>query len=334
MRRQDIWLVPAELAILGALFVADVYHHSFFSKTPYLFLLGWTSLRWRGIRWKDVGFTKPRSWGVALLIGILSGLFEAMRDAAGNISMWIGSNTDIHEEKQTEEELRRANEDLNLFAFAASHDLQEPLRMITSYSQLLVKEHRGAFDDDAEVLVGYIGDGTRRMRELLSDLLAYTAVGEEQEEASDLIDLNAVVRKVLENLKTSIREAGASISVDPLPCVRGAEVHFVQLFQNLIGNAIKYRGQRPATIHVSAQQINGEWRFEVSDKGIGIAPEYHEKVFAVFKRLHGKKIPGTGVGLAICKRVVERHGGRIWVESQAGQGAKFRFTLPVAGESR
>jgi signal transduction histidine kinase len=127
---------------------------------------------------------------------------------------------------------------------------------------------------------------------------------------------------------------GASISVDPLPCVRGAEVHFVQLFQNLIGNAIKYRGQRPATIHVSAQQINGEWRFEVSDKGIGIAPEYHEKVFAVFKRLHGKKIPGTGVGLAICKRVVERHGGRIWVESQAGQGAKFRFTLPVAGEDR
>jgi PAS domain S-box-containing protein len=259
---------------------------------------------------------------------------QAMRDAAGNISMWIGSNTDIHEEKQTEEELRRANEDLNLFAFAASHDLQEPLRMITSYSQLLVKEHRGAFDDDAEVLVGYIGDGTRRMRELLSDLLAYTAVGEEQEEASHLIDVNSVVRKVLENLKTSIREAGASISVDPLPCVRGAEVHFVQLFQNLIGNAIKYRGQRPATIHVSAQQINGEWRFEVSDKGIGIAPEYHEKVFAVFKRLHGKKIPGTGVGLAICKRVVERHGGRIWVESQAGQGAKFRFTLPVAGEDR
>ena len=254
---------------------------------------------------------------------------HAMRDADGKISMWIGSNTDIHKEKQTEEELRRVNEDLNLFAFAASHDLQEPLRMITSYSQLLVREHRGALNEDAEKLVGYIGEGTKRMRELLSDLLAYTALSAEQEVSADLIDLNAVLKKVLENLKPAIRDSGASIRVNSLPRVRGAEVHFVQIFQNLIGNAIKYRGAAPPAINVSAGMLNGEWRFEISDNGMGIAPEYHEKIFGIFKRLHGKKIPGTGVGLAICKRVVERQGGRIWVESEAGQGAKFYFTLPA-----
>jgi PAS domain S-box-containing protein len=260
---------------------------------------------------------------------------HCMRGVDGRISMWIGSNTDIHEEKQTEEELRRANEDLNLFAFAASHDLQEPLRMITSYSQLLVQEHRGAFDDDAEMLVGYIGEGTKRMRELLADLLAYTAVGAEQEPTNDMIDLNIVLGNVLMSLRPVVTENGATITCEPLPQVRGAEVHFAQLFQNLIGNALNYRSARPPVIHISVEQFKGEWRFKVSDNGIGIAPEYHEKVFAVFKRLHGKKIPGTGVGLAICKRVVERQGGRIWIESQPGHGSTFCFTLPrKEGESR
>ena len=254
----------------------------------------------------------------------------AMRDGDGKISMWIGSNTDIHEEKKTEEELRLANQDLNLFAFAASHDLQEPLRMITSYSQLLVDAYRrDIFDQDAEKFVGFITDGTRRMEKLLADLLTYTALALQQKERAGPIDLNGVLAKVRENLKAAIEDSGAVITADPLPRVLGSEVHFVQLFQNLIANAIKYQGEHPPAVRITGREDKGEWHFEVADNGIGIAPEYHQQIFGVFKRLHGKKVPGTGVGLAICQRVVERHGGRIWVESEPGKGTTFCFTLPV-----
>ena len=254
----------------------------------------------------------------------------AMRDGDGKISMWIGSNTDIHEEKKTEEELRLANQDLNLFAFAASHDLQEPLRMITSYSQLLVDAYRrGVLDQDAETFVGFIADGTRRMEELLADLLTYTALALQQKESADSVDLNGVLAKVRENLKAAIEDSGTVITADPLPRVPGSEVHFVQLLQNLIGNAIKYQGEHPPAVRIIGWEDKDEWRFEVADNGIGIAPEYHQQIFGVFKRLHGKKVPGTGVGLAICQRVVERHGGRIWVESEPGKGTTFCFTLPT-----
>ncbi len=232
--------------------------------------------------------------------------------------------------RKSTEDLRRANEDLSQFAFAASHDLQEPLRMITSYSQLLVKSYRGQFTGEAGLCVKFISDGTQRMRELLSDLLAYTQVNEGGGGEMLPVDLNRVFENTLENLKTAIEDSQAVVSAEQLPTVRGHEAHFVQLLQNLIGNAIKYRGDSAPRIQLSVQQDNGMWRLAVSDNGIGIDPEYHRTVFGVFKRLHGKDVPGTGIGLAICQRVVNRYGGRIWVESQLSQGATFYCTLPSA----
>jgi light-regulated signal transduction histidine kinase (bacteriophytochrome) len=167
-----------------------------------------------------------------------------------------------------------------------------------------------------------------RMRELLSDLLAYTEIRSHHEEPLEVVDLNVVIENVRQNLKASIDESGAEVTSDRLPRLRVHRAHFEPLFQNLIGNAIKYRSAEPPRIHIAVQEVDGELRFTVSDNGIGIDPEYHKQIFEVFRRLHSRKIPGTGVGLAICQRVVERYGGRIWVESQAGQGAAFLFTLP------
>jgi PAS domain S-box-containing protein len=257
---------------------------------------------------------------------------QALRDSTGKTSMWIGSNTEIHEQKEIEEELRRLNEDLTQFAFAASHDLQEPLRMITSYSQLLVKDFGGNHSEDAEVCVGYIAEGTERMRALLADLLSYTAAGAEQPEPEGIVDLNRVFETVIKDLSPAITESGASVTSDDLPSVRGHQAHFVQLLENLIGNALKYRAEQPLRVHVTAEKRKLEWRFAVADNGIGIAAEYHQKIFGVFKRLHGKSIPGTGIGLAICQRVVTRYGGRLWVESEQDRGATFYFTLPLAEE--
>jgi PAS domain S-box-containing protein len=253
---------------------------------------------------------------------------RAMRDAAGAVSMWIGSNTEIHDQKQIEEELRRLNEDLNQFAFAASHDLQEPLRMVTSYAQLLLENCGSDLNEEAALSVAYIKDGTSRMRALLADLLAYTQVSGRLGNSVEAVDFNLIHRNVISNLQEAIRESGAAITSDALPVVLGHRAHCVQLLQNLIGNAIKYRSEAPPRIHLSAQREIGAWRIAVADNGMGIEPEYHHLIFGVFKRLHGGKIPGTGMGLAICQRVVERYGGRIWVESQPGQGATFYFTLP------
>ena len=168
------------------------------------------------------------------------------------------------------------------------------------------------------------------MRNLLSDLLAYTEVSETQEPARP-VSLNVVLQKALENCKGAIEESKAVVESDELPEAVGYEPHFVQLFQNLIGNAIKYRSEKPPHITISSRQSGGDWLFVLKDNGIGIAPEYHKHVFGVFKRLHGSHIPGTGIGLAICQRVTERYGGKIWVESQVGNGSAFHFTLPVSG---
>jgi len=236
-------------------------------------------------------------------------------------------NTDLQNSVQS---LAVANRDLERFAFVASHDLQEPLRMITTYAQLLVKNYPGQIDQDATTFVGTIVDGTRRMRELLGDLLAYSEIGARLEEPPEAVDLNQVIESVRQNLKVSIEESRAIVVSDRLPTVSGHQSHFIQLFQNLIGNALKYRGDDPPRIRVTVQEADSHLRFAVSDNGIGIAPEDREKIFEVFRRLHGKDVAGTGIGLAICLRVVERYAGRIWVESQVGQGAMFVFTLPKA----
>jgi signal transduction histidine kinase len=226
--------------------------------------------------------------------------------------------------------LERSNEDLARFAFIASHDLQEPLRMVTLFSQLLERNYRGTLGADGSTYLNNIIAATHRMRELLRSLLAYAEVGVQPEETALPVDLNAVVDKAMQNLQTSIDETGAVITCGQLPVLRVNEGHFIQLFQNLIGNAIKYRGQQPPRIHISVTQADGHLRFSVTDNGIGIEPEYHEKIFVAFKRLHGLHIPGTGIGLAICKRALYGYGGRIWVESDAGKGATFLFALPAA----
>jgi signal transduction histidine kinase len=240
-------------------------------------------------------------------------------------------NAQTHRElEQAASELRVMNEDLRQFAFAASHDLREPLRIVTSFSQLLVKKRADQLDSDAARWTGYITEGAARMEKLLSDLLTYIQLAPVEKESTASIDLNEALEEALKNLKTVMEESGAKVSRNTLPMIRGQQVHFVELFQNLIGNAIKYRGAAPPRIVVSVKKSNGEWRFAVADNGMGIDADDHRTIFGVFKRLHGREIPGTGIGLAICHRIVERCGGRIWVESKLGAGATFYFTLPAA----
>ncbi|MCU1328227.1 MAG: integral rane sensor signal transduction histidine kinase [Bryobacterales bacterium] len=227
------------------------------------------------------------------------------------------------------ERLQRANQDLRHFAFAASHDLQEPLRVVSTYSQLLVRSYRSDLDGEASVFVDYITRGARHMRELLIDLLKFAEAGVENGEPAQRFDLNVVLDEVKSSLRVALDESAAILTSDALPAVDGVGVHFEQLFQNLVSNAIKYRGEAPLRIHISVEQQASDWHFAVSDNGIGIAPEYFQMIFSPFKRIQGRSMSGTGMGLTICKRVVERYGGRIWVESTPGQGSTFHFTLPA-----
>ena len=292
---------------------------------------------------KDYGIrAKKRSNDeVGMLVGAFNDMLAAIQSRDNDLKKALIAqqealsrleqvNADL---KKTNEELARSNDDLERFAYVASHDLQEPLRMITIYSQLLIRQFGGVSDPDASEYTERITSGTRRMRELLADLLSYTEFAAVPEKPLDVVDLNEVVAKVKENLQASIEECDAALTVDPLPVVMAHQGHLIPLFQNLIGNALKYRGPERPRIHVSVAEENGAYRFGVEDNGIGIAPEYHRSIFVAFKRLHNNEIPGTGIGLAICQRVVERYGGRIWVESELGKGAKFIFTMPASGTS-
>lgn len=257
-------------------------------------------------------------------MGVLVGAFN---DMLGRIqSRDEELRTLLHDREETNRQLLRLNEDLERFAFVASHDLQEPLRMISVYTQLLQKRALLDPGPQSAEIVGHIVAGARRMRELLDDLRAYVELGAAADPGVS-VDLNIVMLKATQNLALSIKTTNARVTSDRLPVVKAYEGHLLPLVQNLIGNAIKYRGELPPAIHLGYVQ-EGDLLFSVSDNGIGIAAEFHEKIFVPFKRLHGPLIPGSGLGLSICKRVVERYGGTIWVESQEGQGATFRFTLP------
>jgi light-regulated signal transduction histidine kinase (bacteriophytochrome) len=225
-------------------------------------------------------------------------------------------------------ELARSNAELEQFAYVATHDLQEPLRAVASCVQLLQKRYDGHLDERADEFITHAVDGTKRMQTLINDLLAYSRISTHaQVFASTNCDM--VLREALANLMVAIAESGAVVTHDPLPTVSGDATQLTQLFQNLVGNALKFRGERPSRIHIGAARENGDWRFSVVDNGIGMEPQYFERVFLVFQRLHTRKqYQGTGIGLAICKKVVERHGGRIWAESQLGEGATFCFTVP------
>lgn len=225
-------------------------------------------------------------------------------------------------------ELQRSNAELEQFAYVASHDLQEPLRAITSYIQLLQRRYGTAFDETGARYLGYVVDGAKRMRALILDLLAYSRVGRGHE--LEDVDCNAVLADVQTSLQVVIREQGATIEVAPLPTVRANRIQLFQLFVNLVGNAIKYRGEAPSRVEVGfAKNDADEFQFFVRDNGIGIDPRHHERVFLIFQRLHEReRYPGTGIGLAIVRKIVERHGGRIWLDSTVGAGATFYFTLP------
>jgi len=229
---------------------------------------------------------------------------------------------------QKVEELARSNADLEQFAYVASHDLQEPLRMVAAYTQLLGERYRGKLDENADKYIGYACEGALRMQGLIQDLLAFSRVGRNCA-ACTRVDCDAVMTEVMMSMRPAIQESGAVVTYAALPVVWAERSQMTQLFQNLIGNAIKFHGKDAPEISVRAEKTGSQWLFSVSDNGIGIDPEHAEHIFVVFQRLHTRtEYPGNGIGLAICKKIVEHGGGKIWVEAQAGHGSIFKFTLP------
>jgi signal transduction histidine kinase len=232
------------------------------------------------------------------------------------------------------EQLARSNADLQQFAYVTSHDLQEPLRTIASFSQMLSRRYKGKLDGDADEFINFITGGVSRMQAVIEDLLAYSRIVNQPGATFAQVPLSEAVEWAQQNLRRSIEESGAAITCGDLPAVEGDRVELVQLFQNLLSNAIKYRRPDAAPqIHVSAEQSPTHWTVSVADNGIGFEQSYAQQIFVLFRRLHDTRIPGTGIGLAVCRKIVERHGGKIWAESQPGEGATFRFTLSVAAAS-
>ena len=254
--------------------------------------------------------------------GAVQGVFAAARD--------ITARKRAEEQlEQTALELARSNAELERFAYVASHDLQEPLRMVISYLQLLERRYQERLDANAREFIGFAVDGAKRMSALINDLLSFSRVGTRGQPFSSLSAAVPLTR-ALANLAVALKETQARVTQDPLPAIKGDVVQLTQLFQNLIGNAVKFRGVASPCVHISARPAGLWWRFAVEDNGIGIDPRFHDRIFLLFQRLHTREeYPGTGMGLAICKKIVERHGGRIWVESAPGQGATFYFTLPA-----
>jgi signal transduction histidine kinase len=231
--------------------------------------------------------------------------------------------------QESQAEFARSNAELQQFAYVTSHDLQEPLRMVTSYLQLLARRYQGQLDAQAQEFIGYAVEGGQRMKALIDDLLIYSRVGS-QEKPLTPTDSETILQQTLQILQIQIAESGAIVTFDPLPTVRADRTQLGMLWQNLLSNAVKFHGPEPPRIHVSARRQGAEWVFSVRDNGIGLDPKQAERIFVVFQRLHTRsEYPGTGIGLAICKKIVERHGGHIWVESVPGQGATFFFTLPA-----
>ena len=246
------------------------------------------------------------------------------------VTCLIGVGMDISKRKQVEEALQHSNEELERFAYVASHDLQEPLRMVTSYLQLLVRRYRDKLDGDAIEFIDYAVDGSNRMKRLINDLLTYSRVNTVTK-PFEAVDLNQVVQDSLSTLQMTIEENQAQVKVGKLPTILADDVQMQSLFQNLVGNALKYkREEEPPRIEISAKKNQTEWQIAVKDNGIGIDPQYFERIFIIFQRLHGMgQYGGTGIGLAVSKRIVERHGGRIWVESQPGAGSTFYLSFPI-----
>ena len=236
--------------------------------------------------------------------------------------------------RQVHDELERSNRDLEQFAYVASHDLQEPLRKVASFCQLLERRYKGQLDERADQYIGFAVDGAKRMQVLINDLLAFSRVGRLTREQV-VVDCGEIAAQAVANLGPAIEETGAEIEVGPLPSVRGEPALLAAVFQNLLGNAVKFHGDQPPRVSLTAVRDNDSWTFTCADNGIGIEPEYADRVFVIFQRLHPKDAyPGTGIGLAMCRKIIEYHGGRIWLDTDADRGTVFRFTLPVVEEEQ
>lgn len=284
---------------------------------------------------------RKRAWFIAIIV------FAAIIGAGLSVGLWWRQQRVIfyrrqyeaelkfseEREKAAEElrrhaaELKRSNEELQQFAYIASHDLQEPLRMIASYLQLIERRYKGKLDKDADEFIAFAVEGANRLQNMIIGLLAYSRVGTKGKAFED-VNCSEVFANAILNLKLAIEESGALVTSDRLPVVRADYSQLAQVFQNLISNAIKFKGSEPPRIHISAEMKDMEWLFSVKDNGIGISTEYKDRIFNIFQRLHGREYPGVGIGLSICRRIVERHGGRIWFESEVGKGAAFYFTIP------
>ena len=246
---------------------------------------------------------------------------------------WTTTRTNAELERRVAlrtEELQRSNEELQQFAYVASHDMKEPMRMISSYASLLERRYQNKLGDDAQTYIGFIVEGVKRMDAMIAGLLEYSRVGETREgDTAVRVETEKVLSGVLDNLKVTVSDANAVVTHDPLPDVYYDPIRLGQLLQNLVSNAIKYRSpERRPHVHITASQGHDEVVFSVRDNGEGIAPEHRDDIFGIFKRLHGKEVEGTGIGLAMCRRIVERYGGRIWVDSEPGVGSTFSFTIP------
>jgi signal transduction histidine kinase len=235
--------------------------------------------------------------------------------------------------EDSREELRRSNAELEQFAYVASHDLQEPLRKVASFCQLLQRRYQGQLDERADQYIEFAVDGAKRMQALITDLLSFSRVGRTEFEPTP-VDLDEALRDALDNLARRLEETGGTVTADPLPVVMGERPLLAAIFQNLVGNALKFHGDAPPVVRVEARRDGNEWAVAVSDRGIGIEPQYAERIFAIFQRLHTKEAyEGTGIGLALTRKIVEHHGGRIWLDTEVERGTTFRFTLPVAEEA-
>jgi PAS domain S-box-containing protein len=255
------------------------------------------------------------------------GLTTAIKNRRGDVTGYAKITRDATERRSLETQLQKSNDELQRFAYTVSHDLQEPLRTIRSYAELLQRRYSGKLDSDADEFIHFMVDATARMSQLLKDLLAYSQAGRPDRTTPEPTAAANILEWAKMNVDKLATETGATITHDPLPMVEADQTQLAQVFQNLLGNAIKYRSQEPPHIHVSAVRQGDFYEFSVTDNGIGVEPEHHERIFGVFKRLHGKEVPGTGIGLAICRKIIESHGGRIWIESEPGHGSTMKFTL-------
>jgi light-regulated signal transduction histidine kinase (bacteriophytochrome) len=231
------------------------------------------------------------------------------------------------------EELRRSNGELEQFAYVASHDLQEPLRKVASFTQMLEQRYSSQLDERARQYIHYAVDGAKRMQLLINDLLDFSRVGRVTGERT-VTDSGEALNQALDNLSATVEDTETTVTRDDLPKVKGNRLHLTQLFQNLIENAIKFRSEAPPRIHIGVKRSGDMWEFSCSDNGIGVEPKYADRIFLIFQRLHPRDVyPGTGIGLALCRKIVEYHGGQMWLDNSAeGQGATFRWTLPAAGD--